>query len=190
MRQISILALCACAHASAAVIPFVEASSPPGLAPGLEAYDVRVNVPDGDNLLRFTIVGSMASGAFVDPDPVQRIFAPGGLLADSWFTAINAAPNPLPPGGSFGNPTETVAIVITPTSVSGGLLAFGPTQAPGTYIIGRFLVTEGSVFDLRVGISSQQQPVVQAFDFRVPSAGALPLLACVGAVGVARRRRR
>lgn len=189
MRPITILALCACAHASAAVVPFVEASSPPGLAPGLQAFDVRVNVPVDENLLRFTIVGSMTSGAFVDPDPAQRIYSPGGPLADSWFTAINAAPNPLPPDGSFGNPVETVAIVITPTSVSGGLLAFGPTQAPGDYIIGRFLVTEGSVFGLTVGISSQQQPVVQSFQFNIPSAGALPLLACVGAAGIARRRR-
>lgn len=186
MKTIASIAILAFPTASLAdAIPFVEASNPPGLPGSLRSWDVKVSLTNGVSLPRFGIDAISSSGEFADPVPTQDLYQPGGPLADTFFTATSAPPNP--PTGGF-EPGFSFGPVINPLRVQGNIIDFGLPPDDGDYIITRILSTRDAVFELEVFISSSINPSGRIFEFTVPAPSTvLPLTA---AICLATRRRR
>lgn len=169
------------------VIPSVAPSTVSGLPAGQRAWDIFVNLAPNDDVPRLVIQAQVQQGRFLDPIPEQILFPLGGDPLDTWFTLPGAPPNPAPPNADPVQPLFTVLPVINNNFIELGLLRFGLRQAPGQYIIGRILTETGTVFDLNVQISAEQNPTPISFMFTVPEPTLAPLSA-LAVLALFRRR--
>ncbi len=180
-------ALAGAAPALGSVTAFVTESTPPGLAPDNRAWDINVTLADDVALPRYSVIGeNVTSGHFLDPDPAQDLFQPGGTLADLWFTTASFAPNPIQPGPAD---PSVVLLEFSSTGFIGGAINFRIPPGDGTYIISRVITTDDFNGDIRVFLSSSANPDGEFVTFTVPSPGPAAALAFGSLAAFSRRRR-
>lgn len=174
--------------ASASVIPFVVESTPAGLTPGQQAWDLRIDINGGNALPRYQVDARIQSGRFFDPDPAQQIFddISSGTLADTFFISAGQAPNPPLPGMGLGG-GFTVQPVFNSARAFAGVLDFA--QPPtGDYLVTRFIVEQGSEFKIEMFLSTALMPSGRFETLFVP-APATAVAAGLGVIAIGRRRR-